>query len=81
MKLELAKEAIPMTVPDTTLPANWNAVEFTTNYGVITLGLNPATPKHSNNFYKLASEGYYNGILFKKEWLERPSICIRCKTK
>ena len=66
MKLELAKEAIPMTVPDTTLPANWNAVEFTTHYGVITLGLNPAAPKHSNNFYKLASEGYYNGILFHR---------------
>lgn len=66
MKMELAKEAIPMTLPDTTLPSNWNAVEFTTNYGKITIGLNPAAPKHSNNFYKLASEGYYNGILFHR---------------
>ena len=45
MKQELAKENIPMTVPVTTLPSNWNAVEFTTNYGKITVGLNPATPK------------------------------------
>ena len=66
MKQELAKENIPMTVPDTTLPSNWNAVEFTTNYGKIIVGLNPATPKHSENFYKLASEGYYNGVLFHR---------------
>ncbi len=66
MKQELAQENIPMTVPDTTLPDNWNSVEFTTNYGVIKVGLNPATPKHSENFYKLASEGYYNGVLFHR---------------
>lgn len=66
MKQELAKENIPMTVPDTSLPSNWNAVEFNTNYGKIVVGLNPATPKHSENFYKLASEGYYNGVLFHR---------------
>lgn len=66
MKQELSKENIPMTVPDTSLPSNWNAVEFTTNYGVITVGLNPATPKHSENFYKLAAEGFYNGVLFHR---------------
>lgn len=66
MKQELAQENIPMTVPDTTLPDNWNAVEFNTNFGKIVVGLNPATPKHSENFYKLASEGYYDGVLFHR---------------
>ena len=66
MKQQIDSTQIPMTVPDTTLPKGWDAVEFTTNYGVLTVGLNPATPQHSANFLKLAKSGYYNGVLFHR---------------
>ncbi len=39
-------------------------VEMTTSLGNVTLLLYGDTPKHLRNFVKLASEGYYDGLLF-----------------
>lgn len=41
-------------------------VEIKTNKGVITAQLYNETPKHRDNFKKLVSEGYYDGILFHR---------------
>jgi hypothetical protein len=57
---------IPMTVPDTTAPENWTKVLLETDYGNITIALNPATPKHTENFIKLVKEKYYDGVLFHR---------------
>ncbi len=57
---------VPMTVPDTTAPANWTKVLLETDYGNITIALNPATPKHTQNFIKLVKEKYYDGVLFHR---------------
>ena len=41
-------------------------VEMTTTLGNVTLLLYGDTPKHLRNFVKLASEGYYDGLLFHR---------------
>lgn len=41
-------------------------VEIQTSKGVITAKLHNRTPKHRDNFKKLVSEGYYDGILFHR---------------
>lgn len=41
-------------------------VKISTNYGDIVVALYNATPKHRDNFIKLATEGYYNGTLFHR---------------
>jgi len=41
-------------------------VEITTDYGVMMAELSDATPKHRDNFLKLAEEGFYNGLLFHR---------------
>lgn len=41
-------------------------VEITTNYGVMVAELYDATPKHRDNFLKLAEEGFYNDLLFHR---------------
>ncbi|MFN3917468.1 MAG: peptidylprolyl isomerase [Flavobacteriales bacterium] len=41
-------------------------VEITTDYGKIVLKLYNETPKHRDNFIKLANEGFYNGTLFHR---------------
>lgn len=41
-------------------------VEITTSLGDIKVKLYGDTPKHQANFLKLASEGYYNGVLFHR---------------
>ena len=41
-------------------------IEITTNYGVMMAELYDATPKHRDNFLKLAEEGYYNDLLFHR---------------
>lgn len=40
--------------------------EITTNYGKIKVKLYNETPKHRDNFIKLANEGYYDGTLFHR---------------
>ena len=46
--------------------SNEPVIRLTTNYGKITLKLYPETPRHRDNFVKLAESGYYNGILFHR---------------
>ncbi len=41
-------------------------VEITTEYGTMKIKLYNQTPKHRDNFIKLASEGFYNGLLFHR---------------
>ena len=41
-------------------------VVIVTNYGSIELQLYDRTPAHSANFVKLATEGYYDGLLFHR---------------
>lgn len=41
-------------------------IEISTSYGVMVAELYDATPKHRDNFIKLAEEGYYNDLLFHR---------------
>jgi peptidyl-prolyl cis-trans isomerase B (cyclophilin B) len=41
-------------------------VEITTDYGVMHLQLFDATPKHRDNFLKLAGEGFFDSLLFHR---------------
>jgi cyclophilin family peptidyl-prolyl cis-trans isomerase len=41
-------------------------VELTTAEGVMYIWLYPETPKHKQNFLKLAKEGFYDGLLFHR---------------
>jgi cyclophilin family peptidyl-prolyl cis-trans isomerase len=41
-------------------------VEITTDYGKMKIKLYNETPKHRDNFLKLASEGFYDGLLFHR---------------
>lgn len=40
--------------------------EITTDFGTIEVILYNKTPKHRDNFIKLANEGYYDGLLFHR---------------
>ena len=41
-------------------------VEIETDFGTMTAELYNSTPKHRDNFIKLAEEGYYNDLLFHR---------------
>ena len=41
-------------------------VEIKTTLGTIEVALYNETPKHRDNFIKLAKEGYYDGVLFHR---------------
>ncbi|RUT73161.1 peptidylprolyl isomerase [Ancylomarina longa] len=41
-------------------------IEIETDYGDMTIRLYDETPKHRDNFIKLASQNYYNGTLFHR---------------
>ncbi len=41
-------------------------VELETEFGTMTILLYDATPKHRDNFIKLAEEGYFDGLLFHR---------------
>ena len=41
-------------------------VEIETNYGTMVAVLHDATPKHRDNFIKLAEEGFYDDLLFHR---------------
>ena len=41
-------------------------LDIITNLGTMTVKLYSGTPKHRDNFVKLALSGYYNGILFHR---------------
>jgi cyclophilin family peptidyl-prolyl cis-trans isomerase len=48
------------------LPKDDYVITITTEFGEMTLLLYNATPKHKENFIKLASSGYYNGTTFHR---------------
>lgn len=43
-----------------------HVVELSTDYGVMKIKLYNETPKHRDNFLKIAKEGFYNGTLFHR---------------
>jgi peptidyl-prolyl cis-trans isomerase B (cyclophilin B) len=59
-KSTVAEKRIMITAPIECL------VEIETDYGTLTIQLSNATPKHRDNFIKLAEEGYYNDLLFHR---------------
>lgn len=59
-KTVTTKQMIQVTAPERCL------VEIETDYGTMTVELSNATPKHRDNFIKLAEEGYYDGLLFHR---------------
>lgn len=59
-KTVITKQMIQVTAPERCL------VEIETDYGTMTAELFNATPKHRDNFIKLAEEGYYNDLLFHR---------------
>jgi peptidyl-prolyl cis-trans isomerase B (cyclophilin B) len=54
------KQMVQITAPERCL------VEIETDLGTMTAELYNATPKHRDNFIKLAEEGYYDGLLFHR---------------
>ncbi|MBP6825870.1 MAG: peptidylprolyl isomerase [Saprospiraceae bacterium] len=54
------KQMVQVTAPERCL------VEIETDFGTMTAELYNATPKHRDNFIKLAEEGYYNDLLFHR---------------
>ncbi len=59
-KKVVKKQMIQVTAPERCL------VEIETDFGTMTAELYNATPKHRDNFIKLAEEGYYNDLLFHR---------------
>lgn len=54
------KQMIQVTQPERCL------IEIETEFGTMTAELFSGTPKHRDNFVKLAEEGYYNDLLFHR---------------
>jgi cyclophilin family peptidyl-prolyl cis-trans isomerase len=61
-----AGEVISATKPVTLRKPERRIVEIETDYGIIKAELFNFTPKHRDNFIKLAEEGYYDGLLFHR---------------
>ena len=59
-KTVTTKQMIQVTAPERCL------VEIETDFGTMTVELYNATPKHRDNFIKLAEEGYYDDLLFHR---------------
>ncbi|MCB9307305.1 MAG: peptidylprolyl isomerase [Lewinellaceae bacterium] len=59
-KTVVKKQMIQVTAPERCL------VEIETEFGTMTAELYNATPKHRDNFVKLAEEGYYEDLLFHR---------------
>ncbi|MBL7825651.1 MAG: peptidylprolyl isomerase [Saprospiraceae bacterium] len=59
-KTVTTKQMIQVTAPERCL------VEIETDFGTMTVELYNATPKHRDNFIKLAEEGYYNDLIFHR---------------
>lgn len=59
-KTVIKKQMIQVTAPERCL------VEIETDFGTMTAELYNDTPKHRDNFVKLAEEGYYNDLLFHR---------------
>lgn len=59
-KVTTFTQMIQVTAPEICL------VEIETEFGTMTAELYNATPKHRDNFIKLAEEGFYNDLLFHR---------------
>ncbi|MCW5922758.1 MAG: peptidylprolyl isomerase [Saprospiraceae bacterium] len=59
-KTVIKKQMVQITAPERCL------VEIETEFGTMTAELYNSTPKHRDNFIKLAEEGYYNDLLFHR---------------
>lgn len=59
-KTVITKQMIQVTAPERCL------AEIETDFGTMTIEFSNATPKHRDNFIKLAEEGYYNDLLFHR---------------
>jgi cyclophilin family peptidyl-prolyl cis-trans isomerase len=59
-KVAIRKEMIQVAAPERCL------VEIETEYGTMLAEMYNSTPKHRDNFTKLADEGYYNDLLFHR---------------
>jgi len=59
-KITTFKQMVQVTAPEHCL------VEIETEFGTMTAELYNATPKHRDNFIKLAEEAYYNDLLFHR---------------
>ncbi len=59
-KTAIYKQMVQIIAPERCL------VEIETEFGTMTAELYNATPKHRDNFIKLAEEGYYDGLLFHR---------------
>ncbi len=59
-KITTFKQMVQVTAPERCL------VEIETDFGTMTVELSNATPKHRDNFIKLAEEGYFNDLLFHR---------------
>lgn len=59
-KVTTFKQMVQVTAPERCL------VEIETDFGTMTAELYNGTPKHRDNFIKLAEEGYYNDLLFHR---------------
>ncbi|MDR2651914.1 MAG: peptidylprolyl isomerase [Prevotellaceae bacterium] len=64
MKEEVKKEEPPTAVKAKT--SNEPVFDIVTSLGTIRIKLYKETPKHRDNFVKLATEGYYDGVLFHR---------------
>jgi len=51
---------------DTLKPGIDYQVEIETSYGIMKVKLYDETPRHRDNFLKLAKEGFYDGLLFHR---------------
>lgn len=61
-----AGEVVNQTKPITLRKPERRIIEIETDYGVMKAELFNFTPKHRDNFIKLAEEGYYDGLLFHR---------------
>lgn len=59
-KKKVKEERLVVNAPTTCL------IELETAYGNMIIQLYDATPKHQENFIKLAEEGFYDGLLFHR---------------
>ncbi len=59
-KTVISKQMIQVTAPERCL------VEIQTDFGTMIAELYNGTPKHRDNFIKLAEEGYFNDLLFHR---------------
>lgn len=59
-KTVVKTQMLQVTAPERCL------IEIETEYGTMLAELYASTPKHRDNFVKLAEEGFYNGLLFHR---------------